>query len=604
MRKSFALAFMVGVFATNTPAQTDTCRPKFGMNFTRLWDQNREIPFVDVMKMSMFWLTTNSMNVPGGQNRADTGVRDSIPADSNGYPLQLPYSVAGQETTQVVYTRMLTFQEIPYPGGEYICLYDGDGAITFGDDARIVSQTPGRIVLDVTPSMLGIRLTITRSTFGNQIRNIRVLMPGTESSYQTQPFAQAFLQKISPFSPLRFVFWQFVINTEEGQWSNRRRPQYYTQSSYYGFPIGRLGIAYEYIIKLCNITKKDAWIHVPHTADSNFVVEMAKMFRDSLDPTLKIYLEYSNEVWNFNFPVNLWVGNNGPSNLNHPQKTAYFVKRVFDIWTDVFGSQMSSRVVRVAACQLTNPWVGQQMMGYLGPGGADALAPAAYYVLRPEDYDSLEARGASTTASDVARMIRGWFPNFATFFRDNDQTARQYGLRLIFYEGGGEIRPRNPQNPSAQAIYAFQRDTTVYNVTQEWFSLIRSNTSADLFTYFHLAGSFQNELYGALESIYQQTSPRYQAILDNTCTLTTGVEREEGLPENFVLLQNYPNPFNPTTRFEFSVSDPGLVSLKIYDVLGREVATVLNEVLGPGTFRRVWDATGLSSGVYVYRLTA
>ena len=73
--------------------------------------------------------------------------------------------------------------------------------------------------------------------------------------------------------------------------------------------------------------------------------------------------------------------------------------------------------------------------------------------------------------------------------------------------------------------------------------------------------------------------------------------------------QNYPNPFNPTTNFEFRIANfsatgGGLVSLKIYDMLGREVATLVNEVKQPGEYSVRWDATKFPSGVYFYRLTA
>lgn len=67
--------------------------------------------------------------------------------------------------------------------------------------------------------------------------------------------------------------------------------------------------------------------------------------------------------------------------------------------------------------------------------------------------------------------------------------------------------------------------------------------------------------------------------------------------------QNYPNPFNPSTRIGFQTSAPGLVTIKLYDALGREVTTVVSEDLVAGRYERTFDATGLASGVYLYRLT-
>jgi hypothetical protein len=73
-------------------------------------------------------------------------------------------------------------------------------------------------------------------------------------------------------------------------------------------------------------------------------------------------------------------------------------------------------------------------------------------------------------------------------------------------------------------------------------------------------------------------------------------------PTGFELSQNYPNPFNPVTNLEFGIPNLGFVSLKIYDVIGRELVTLVNEVKEPGYYNIKFNAAGLSSGVYFYRL--
>ncbi len=78
----------------------------------------------------------------------------------------------------------------------------------------------------------------------------------------------------------------------------------------------------------------------------------------------------------------------------------------------------------------------------------------------------------------------------------------------------------------------------------------------------------------------------------------------EFLIENFSLLQNFPNPFNPTTKIKFRIVDFGFVSLKVYDVLGNEVATIVNEERPAGVYEMEFNATELSSGIYFYKLTA
>ncbi|HSR16958.1 MAG TPA: T9SS type A sorting domain-containing protein [Ignavibacteriaceae bacterium] len=75
-------------------------------------------------------------------------------------------------------------------------------------------------------------------------------------------------------------------------------------------------------------------------------------------------------------------------------------------------------------------------------------------------------------------------------------------------------------------------------------------------------------------------------------------------PQDYSLSQNYPNPFNPTTNFEFRISNFGLVVLKVFDVLGKEVATLVNEEKHAGVYVIKFDASNLASGVYFYQLKA
>jgi hypothetical protein len=87
-------------------------------------------------------------------------------------------------------------------------------------------------------------------------------------------------------------------------------------------------------------------------------------------------------------------------------------------------------------------------------------------------------------------------------------------------------------------------------------------------------------------------------------TLTSVADQDVELPAAHALLQNYPNPFNPATEIGMRISAPANVTLRIYDVLGRTVATLVDERMEAGEYRRTWDATGRASGVYFYRLQA
>jgi hypothetical protein len=101
----------------------------------------------------------------------------------------------------------------------------------------------------------------------------------------------------------------------------------------------------------------------------------------------------------------------------------------------------------------------------------------------------------------------------------------------------------------------------------------------------------------------QEFSPRYTDA-GGSAVLLGVTEKSSTIPQAFSISQNYPNPFNPTTNFEFSLPKASMVSIKVYDILGREVITLLNEVKSAGVYQVTWNASTLPSGVYFYRVQA
>ncbi|UCH11310.1 MAG: T9SS type A sorting domain-containing protein, partial [Fidelibacterota bacterium] len=87
-----------------------------------------------------------------------------------------------------------------------------------------------------------------------------------------------------------------------------------------------------------------------------------------------------------------------------------------------------------------------------------------------------------------------------------------------------------------------------------------------------------------------------------TWTLSSVDDRGGELPIAYALHQNYPNPFNPSTTIRFDVAAAGHASLKVYDLLGREIVTLLDQVMEPGYHTITWNAEGLTSGIYFYRI--
>lgn len=90
----------------------------------------------------------------------------------------------------------------------------------------------------------------------------------------------------------------------------------------------------------------------------------------------------------------------------------------------------------------------------------------------------------------------------------------------------------------------------------------------------------------------------------NGLGILTGSLDDMEIPKSMVLYQNYPNPFNPVTTIRYGISAPVLVRLKIYDILGNEIRTLVNEYQQSGTYSVQFNGTALSSGIYIYRLEA
>jgi phosphatidylserine/phosphatidylglycerophosphate/cardiolipin synthase-like enzyme len=102
----------------------------------------------------------------------------------------------------------------------------------------------------------------------------------------------------------------------------------------------------------------------------------------------------------------------------------------------------------------------------------------------------------------------------------------------------------------------------------------------------------------------QEFSARYQEAGGSQIVIVKVEDVAGSAPDMFWLGQNYPNPFNPATEINFSVGTRHVVSLRVYDILGREVITLVNEELNPGVYRVQWDARNMPSGVYVARMQA
>jgi len=198
------------------------------------------------------------------------------------------------------------------------------------------------------------------------------------------------------------------------------------------------------------------------------------------------------------------------------------------------------------------------------------------------------------------------------FFGEN--SSYEYGIYSLDYKGNFrwfcQLDGDDDGFEDVQHGLVCDADGTIY-VGSAWGNYLYAiSNSGDLLWKIPLDGMYADSspvigrdgtLYiGLNKGVYEnQLENTLIAIKDNPNSV-----KEEELPSEYKLEQNYPNPFNPTTSIEYQVASIENVTLKVYDILGREIATLLNEVKHPGNYKLEFNASNLPSGVYFYRLNA
>ena len=443
-------------------------------------------------------------------------VLDQMAFDANGYPTHIPQTTsAGSNTVlrYVISSESETGTNLQM-GQQYVLLYDGAGTVNVGGGVAITSNTAGRIQFSVTANY-NLFIEILASTLGNNIRNIRLLRLADETAnLTTNPFYQGFVDKIAPFKALRFMDWGATNSNPVTNWANRSSTTYFT----YATPTG---VPYEVMIQLANQTQKDVWICMPHAADDNYITQMATLFRDNLNPNLNVYLEYSNEVWNWIFEQSHYNDNNRPSNLNYGRAYAEKAKHTFAIWHNVFGAQ-KSRVKRVLGIQVTYNYLNEQILSQLNQDDWDYGSPTHYYGLDHSATANPVLSAASTPQDIINNARNSWYAGKSAFKQDYNQITL-FGKQIITYEGGQHFVGNVFGIPYdyQQAMWDAQYTPEMYTLYNEVLDTIRS-WGCKMATNFSLA-SPQESVYGswgALNDIdiqppYMTTAPKYQALLDN-----------------------------------------------------------------------------------------
>ncbi len=607
--------FLILIASAQTTLAGTSCPLNLGTNMSGPVDFGAEYPWVNIMTCSRGWLTHNAYWVSEGENLWDTQAMDQIPVDAQGYPLSLPHSVAGAEVDQIVRTVWANTGLLP--AGTWVVLWDGQGTLdAWGDGVNLLTNDPGRLTFDLIPVADGIlALEIEQSQSGNHVRNLKVLMPGTEATYSTNEWDPRWISGLDVFTTLRFMDWGKTNNSTVVSWSERTQPNNYTFTP--------KGVPYERWVEICNRLDKDAWVCVPHLADDNYIRQMARLFRDGLNPERKIYLEYSNEIWNWMFDQTHYCNNQGNQSVPWPERLGPFIQNVMDIWTEEFAGQ-EDRLVRTIGVQESWLDVSNRIVGSLEPGSFDAFAPAAYIHLPTEGYTALESLGAAATADTVLHYSWiGLNDHLIPSIRNLQHSLGDaYSVPMLYYEGGQHLTPSpfGSIQPYAPALVAAQGDPEMHNLYEallDSLELLVPEGQQSLFANFsYIANpSLRYGSWGVLEHQFLESpTPKFQALIDFACLDSSSVDEDPELPPTSIKRMGIqlasPNPFNPGTAIHYELATDQNIDLAIYDVSGKLIRNLLmGAPQSSGPHSVFWDGRRsdgniAAAGIYLCRLVA
>lgn len=517
-----------------------------GMNLAGIADYSPGFPFRNLMWGARPWMTHNA----DGSGEWDTSRQGAFVFDDDGYPLEVPVKISGVAQPQSVFTIL---PNVCKPG-KYALLYDGDGDFAGLQGTRIVGRTRGRLLLQMTHrSDLLEGLYIKRSNPADHVRNMRVVpLEDQHRDLANDPFLPEFIDFCRPFHALRFMDWGATNNSIEEEWSQRRRPSFYTMIGTSGDADGLFspppnaferrfagGVAHEIMIALANKLGADPWFCIPHRASDDYITQFARLVRDNLDPKRKVYVEFSNEIWNWQFKQATWMlrsrlagdlveAKGGKAwddaektkGSNHPERIGALFGRAFRLWQREWEGPDHARLVRVCAVQ--TGWLDVALRtidACMANGGADAVGETGYFGPTDSDYANWAARGAALTADEVIndmRIVVGRQAQGGAALTVA-QRAKKLGLRYLAYEGGQHLQPKNqgelPYNP---ALAAAQRHPAMYDLYLETLRTER-HLDCSLFCAFNSVGA-QGTRWGSwgAKSSYDEPldqTPKYRALL-------------------------------------------------------------------------------------------
>jgi hypothetical protein len=389
---------------------------------------------------------------------------------------------------------------------------------------------------------------------------------GVNWSTVSNPWRSDFIADLTPYSVLRFMDWGPTNGSEFVNWSSRISK---TANNYNatvpltngdGSTSTGAGVAYEWQIDLCNRATTDMWINIPHKASDDFVRQLARLIRDNLSSSRKVYVEYSNEVWNWGFQQTHYADAQGTTrgfvgSYPFKGKTVYvnawwgfYVYRscqVARIFEEEFAGQ-TNRLVKVLGTQLGyDNWPDLvAAWGDIHPPTLQKMAALAQPSINPNNVTfDLYTVAPYWNGNDLTSMQA----NIAVIEDKMSEVQRTLtdhgnGIKLGCYEAGqdGGNQVANAQNPG------------IYNVYTDALNRVGARLQGPLVHYTHV-GWDSGHAWGAKQSTSStlSASHKYRAIVDwvnshggsparKKAETTEETRQEETEPDQTVTV--FPNP--------------------------------------------------------------
>ncbi len=539
--KTWIAALALGLTAAGAAtAQPAPFAGKMGVELSGVGDGGRDRPFVDLARTHRGWV-----NVDG---------KGDVPVDARGWPKADAKTVLFDIRPVPAWAPPIDDPDAHQPdwSGSYPFALKGEAEIAVAEGPGVTIEdvrydaaanaTTGRIVVPKECGLLVVSFTNTRrepgAAEGSGFTDLRIIRPGYPVDTK-QIFTTEFVRSLRPFAALRYMDW-LATNHNPGyygdvghhalEWADRRPADYSTQA---GTPAGKYGVAWEYVVALANETGADAWINVPVAATDDYVRELAAFLKRELKPEINLYIEHSNEVWNFGFPQYIYnklaaideVKRGGsPLNADGSKDEEVWThrrhaKRLVEIartFREAFAGQ-EGRVRPIYASWAINPkshfadvldWV---KATYGEPKDLfHGLADAAYYdageAAKNGDPEAIVA--AMRAASDANLENRGKIRAIAD----------RYGLKHCQYEIGPSVgrigdvtnvanRIRANRLPAIEAVL-------LHDALDNWF-----DRGGDMYMYFaHIGAVSRYGCWGLGEDVDRLDTPKWRAIYKLTGT--------------------------------------------------------------------------------------